>query len=204
MSKINCKFCNKKFGKKAFDTHLSECISNSQNNKSGYLIEFMSQSEITNKDYSIFAIFGTKCKFSHIDNFLKRIWCECCGHMSTLDVYESINDDELIQKEIKFDILISKYELAYQFTYEYDMGTTTTIYFRIVKKLDGNDNNLNIDLVYQNEPFKLKCKFKCKKEALYTYEYDIICEECKNNVDEPECVLHIVNSPRVGMCGYEG
>ena len=45
------------------------------------------------------------------------------------------------------------------------MGSSTEIEFRIVKKLDGVEKNIKVELIYQNEPFKLKCK--CKNEALY-------------------------------------
>ena len=83
------------------------------------------------------------------------------------------------------------------------MGSSTEIEFRIVKKLDGVEKNIKVELIYQNEPFKLKCK--CKKESLYIYEGDKLCEECKLLLDEnEECFLPIVNSPRVGVCGYEG
>ena len=71
------------------------------------------------------------------------------------------------------------------------------------QNLDGVEKNIKVELIYQNEPFKLKCK--CKKEALYIYEGDKLCEECKLLLDEnEECFLPIVNSPRVGVCGYEG
>jgi len=205
MSKINCKFCNKKFGLKAINDHLPECIPNYINDKSGYLIEFISESGITNKLYSMFAIFGNKCKFTHVDEFLKEKWCECCGHLSTLDVFEEVNEQQS-HKDVKFNTLISKYEHANQFCYCYDMGSTTTIYFRILKKLEGKDKNTNIELIYQNEPFKLKCNnYKtCKGEATNIYERDLLlCNECKNNVEESEYLQLIVNSPRTGVCGYE-
>lgn len=204
MSKINCKFCNKKFGVKMINDHLPECIPNYMNDKSGYLIEFISQNEITNKMYNMFAIFGVKCKFTHIDKFLKEKWCECCGHLSTLDVFEEVNEEQS-HKNVKFNTLISKYEHANQFCYCYDMGSTTTIYFRILKKLDGNEKNTNIELIYYNEPYKLKCKkYKtCNGEATYIYDGNLLCNECKNNVEEPEYLQMIVNSPRTGVCCYE-
>ena len=49
MSKINCKFCNKKFGVRAIIDHVPNCIPNYLNDKSGYLIEFTSTSFITKK-----------------------------------------------------------------------------------------------------------------------------------------------------------
>ena len=222
MSKINCKFCNKKIGVKRIMEHLPKCIPNYFNYKSGYLIEFMSVGDVTNKMYSMFAIFGTKCKFSHIDNFLKNKWCTCCEHIATLDVFEK-GDEPQNHKSVKFNTRISKYEYANQFCYSYDLGSTTTIYFRILKKLDGvepnynlnpnyNSNtnpnsNTNIELIYQNEPFVLKCKNlkTCKsKEAIYIYFGDLLCNECKLNIKDSKYLQNIVNSPRTGVCVYNG
>ena len=122
MTKTNCKFCNEKFGIKAMIDHLPICIPNFLNDKTGYLIEFMSKSYITNKIYRMFAIFGNKCKFSHIDKFLREQWCECCDHLSTLDVFEEVIEKP-IHNSVKFSTLISKYENANQFIYCYDMGS---------------------------------------------------------------------------------
>jgi hypothetical protein len=74
MSKINCKFCNKKFGVRAIIDHVPNCIPNYLNDKSGYLIEFTSNSFITKKTYQMIALFGSNCKFKHIDIFLKNKW----------------------------------------------------------------------------------------------------------------------------------
>ncbi len=204
MLKPNCKFCNKKLGVKTIVDHMSECIPNYINEKSGYLIEFLAESYITNKKYQMIAIFGNKCKFTHIDKFLRKKWCECCSHMSTLEVYEEVNEQQT-QKSVKFNTLISKYEKVNQFLYNYDMGSTTTIYFRILKKLEGKNNNTNIELLYRNEPYKIKCKnYKnCKGNANYISEGYKFCHECKNNLEEPEYILNLSNSPRTGICGYE-
>lgn len=207
MSKINCKFCNKKFGIKAIEDHLSECIQNEEiNNKSGYLIEFQSSNYITKKIYQMFAIFGTNCKFKHIDTFLRNKWCECCSHTSSLDVFEEVNENKT-HKSVKFNTLISKYENANQFLYCYDMGSATDIYFRIVKKLEGTEKNTDIELLYRNEPFKVKCKnYKlCKEFATCVYYEDLFCNECKHDIDEDEqeFILKLSNSPRTGICCYE-
>jgi hypothetical protein len=206
MTKINCKFCNKKYGIKLIEDHLSECILNFINDKSGYLIEFISINYITNKTYQMFAIFGIKCKFSHIDIFLRNKWCECCDHMSTLDVFEEVDKT---YESIKFNTLISKYEKANQFLYSYDMGSTTEIFFRIIKKLEGKEKNTNIELLYRNEPFKVKCCYykKCKNYATCIYFEYLFCNECIINIDEyedeQENILKITNSPRTGICAYE-
>lgn len=39
MSKVACKFCTKKFGCRKIEDHLSDCIVNYLDDKTGYLIE---------------------------------------------------------------------------------------------------------------------------------------------------------------------
>lgn len=47
----------------------NDCIIQYNLDNSGYLIEFVSYSNITNKYYKIHAIFGYLCKFSHLNSF---------------------------------------------------------------------------------------------------------------------------------------
>ncbi len=195
MSKINCKFCNKKFGVRAIIDHIPNCIPNYLNDKSGYLIEFTSNSFITKKTYQMIALFGSNCKFKHIDKFLKNKWCQCCNHISIIDFL-----DDPDQKPIKFNSFISKYKYNNNFLYCYDMGSTTYIQVRILKKLEGIEKNTNIELLYHNEPHKIKCK--CKGNATYIYDYELYCNKCTNDLEEPEFLINLVNSPRTGLCCY--
>ncbi len=217
MVKQICKFCNESFGVRKMDDHLPQCILKHNIDDAGYLIEFTSHSCVTNKTYSLYAIFGANCKFSHIDKFLKQHWCNCdCGHKTTLDVYldfdEEINVKQL-QKIVGFSSLISKYDNSYEFCYCYDMKTTTTVYFRIIGELLNTNNdepNTTIKLIYQNDPFILKCNCKCKykKNAILISTSDgyLLCDECSKNTDKYDkeylsFLSPITNTPRVGICG---
>jgi hypothetical protein len=199
MSKVICKFCEKKFGCKKINDHLSECIINYIDDKKGYLIEFIANNNFSNNIYQMFAIFGSKCKFSDIINFINETWCNCCGHLSILYMFEYFDEKKTCQK-LKLNTLIKKYEHANQFRYEYDMGDTTTIFFRIVQILE-KDNTTNIELVYRNEPHKFKC-FDCNNNAEYIFEQNLVCDLCKDNIDEPELVNKLNNSPRDGVNCY--
>ena len=218
MVKFNCKFCKQKITTKDIEDHLSECITINIEEESGYLFEFMSQSSITGKQYFIFAIVGLDCKMSHIDKFLKSIWCECCNHMVTIDAMEyDFPNNSIICKKINKTNLISKLEKYNEFQYCYDMGSTTQIQFRILKKMNPihkqehsfkNVSNTNIKIIYQNEPYKLKCHGCKKKNSEFIYESDFYCMKCKlelentEDKDELEGLFLITNSPRVGICEY--
>ena len=204
MTKLICKFCNIMFGIRALKDHLQDCILNycESKNKSGYLIEFMAQGCLTNKKYSLFIIFGTKCKFTHICKLLKIAWCNCCycdDHLTTINAYvPNIVSDDLVEISINSKSSIEKYEHVKHFVYTYNIDSPTYIYFRIIKKLNGIKVNTKMDFLYRNEEFNLKCK--CKKEACCSYLTEKICMQCINKIKEPEKILLIKNSPCTGMC----
>lgn len=215
MVNVVCTCCNKKFGNRKIKDHVSECVKNTVTEESGYLMEFMAYNDITNTFHYMHALFGSKCKLSHIDKFLRDMWCECCGHMSIVHVFDAETD---IRKDGKFRDLISKYDETNQFTYEYDMGDTTTIFFRILKKLNDN-NSTKYKLLYRNEQQNVKCDnyTKCKTFASHIFYRDrhiLYCKDClddivtklkKQNEDFDESNIMkqaITNSPRSGVLCY--
>ena len=200
MKKQKCNFCEKEINIRKFEDHLSDCIINYVDDKTGFLIEFISENNFTNKTYQMFAIVGSKCKFSHIVNFIKKIWCDCCNHRSDIYMFEYVDEYQTKQK-ITFNTPIMKYHHANQFVYTYDMGNPTTIYFRVLETLTEN-NNTNIELLYRNEPHFLKCYY-CKNNAEYAFEDVLLCESCKyDETYEPELCNKLNNSPRDGVECY--
>lgn len=109
-----------------------------------------------------------------LDNFLRNIWVECCGHLSAFTID---------------NIRYSSYPL---------------------KEYDERSMKEKVKLLARNEPPPIKCEI-CGKTATYVcsqcrYEgKGWLCDECasKHECGE-EMLLPVVNSPRVGMCGYTG
>jgi hypothetical protein len=198
MLKVVCNQCNKEYCKNRFLTHYNKCILKNSN-LTGYIVKFLSRSDITNELYYIYASIGTKCEFSNIDKFLRETWCECCGHLSTF----TDDDDNELPKSKK----IEECNVGDIFLYEYDMGTTTMISMEIIGKFNENDSNESeINIINRNLPPIVKC-YNCKEDAtLYNSETDkIICKECriKLRLKRNKFIMNIVNSPRTCMCGYE-
>jgi rubrerythrin len=85
------------------------------------------------------------------------------------------------------------------------MGSTTTIYFEILHKFDGDKKTTNISILKRNDPHVFTCS-QCDNTAQYIEPSSLctVCDDCRKNVDESEGGLStIVNSPRMGVCGYE-
>ena len=160
-----------------------------------------------------------------LDGFLRSIWLECCGHLSAFYIsevmYQVANPDWFNEfglgprsEDMGFaarDVLRS----GQSFTYEYDFGTTTELVLRVISEhtpMLGKD----IQLLAINDPPPSAC-YKCGDAAadqictdclMQNYphwESAYLCDGCSvSDGCDPEAHLPVVNSPRVGMCGYVG
>lgn len=99
------------------------------------------------------------------------------------------------------------------------IGSTTELIMDIHSVRDGEKGNDEIIILSRNNPLKIMCSNCGKNEAEWVNPqgyYDgnpFWCEECLREAEceteeseyyEPEFLLPICNSPRMGVCGYEG
>ncbi len=146
-----------------------------------------------------------------LDKYLRAIWLECCGHLSKFtvgswggyDVGKSRKADDVFTKEIVLDHL-------------YDFGTTSETKIKVVGSRAGKATTKHpIALMARNDMPEGTCQ-ECGKPATH------LCLECLYEADEDAnwflCDQHsedhphtnygepvpLVNSPRLGMCGYDG
>jgi hypothetical protein len=140
--------------------------------------------------------------FRDLDRFLRDTWLECCGHMSAFSDEEG--DIEMGAK-LK-EVLMPGQKL----TYEYDFGSTTELLLTVVSEFEGTMKKGKVEILARNEAPQIKCA-QCEKpattictECMYEGE-GWFCEDCAEQHEcDPEIFLPLVNSPRAGVCGYEG
>ena len=139
-----------------------------------------------------------------LDTFLRDIWLECCDHRSAFSDKEG--DFEMDMNEKLSDILIPGQKLIY----EYDFGSTTELLLAVVSEFEGSLKKGKVEILVRNEAPQIKCN-QCEKPAtticadcLYE-DQGWLCDGCapEHGCDE-EMFLPLVNSPRTGVCGYEG
>jgi len=142
-----------------------------------------------------------------LDTLLRDIWLECCGHLSEFQIdqkhYESnaLDDMNVTAKMVLSD--------GTRFIHEYDYGSTTRL------SLEVHSNNKNdmlgmkepVEILARNLPGKFKCHV-CKKRATSMYfddEYvpQYVCSKCSGKYEDEYDIHPVVNSPRMGICGYE-
>lgn len=174
MSKIKCNFCNNKFGIKALNNHLLECVINSHQQESGYLIEFYGKSSITGKVYILYAILGTKCIFNDINIFLRNTWFSD-NLNSSINTYTKNKFNKNITNELFLNILagnnnkfineddIKNFELDY-------INKLNNVDMLIKKPFDFNDSiskfTRTSKFLVGDEKINLKFQFE------YTYNFD--------------------------------
>lgn len=161
-----------------------------------------------------------------LDNFLRDFWLECCGHLSAFEI-ENIRYAVMVDTEYGFDeksmrgIKLEKVlSLGQEFDYEYDFGTTTELKLRVTSIREGQYIGVKgkgsaIKVLAQNEAPEIPCD-KCKKRGAGAAV--VMCTECrwhgegwlcegcarKHEEEHSDYYLPVVNSPRVGECGYVG
>ncbi|MEK7440238.1 MAG: hypothetical protein AABZ78_05535 [Chloroflexota bacterium] len=144
-----------------------------------------------------------------LDYYLRGIWLECCGHMSQFSFGGWGGDEIAMSRKIK-DVMQPQDTL----THIYDFGTSSETLVKVVGIRQGKPATSHpIALMARNLMPEAKC-IECEKLATWLCMECLIEEETPgflcdehaeghphDNYGEP---MPLVNSPRVGMCGYDG
>lgn len=216
-----CSFCNEIVGKAEIRNHLASCPK-----REPLLIESLSNGRKDDKyfhlivegrykpEYWLHILISAKTKLRALDSFLRQIWLECCGHLSAFAIDDQIYSEGLLEDgEAKsMNIMLKSVILpGKKFFYKYDFGSTTELSLEIIEEITSNNMQAGPQILARNEEPLTVCG-QCGDHAT------VLCVECSRNngcgllcdkcVKEHECLeeafMPIVNSPRVGVCGYTG
>ncbi len=214
-----CSLCEERMGRASMTRHLSGCspaeaststpaAGKQQPGPSFHLV-------IEGRDakaYWMHVAVPVTAPLSKLDRFLRHTWLECCGHLSAFDIdgnrYASApTDGEMSMRAPLSQVL----EEGMKFFYEYDYGSTTALTLKVVALREQGTPKGAVQLLARNEAPQVMCQRCGTRHATQ------ICTECAWNgegwlceacTDEHECgsemCLPVVNSPRVGVCGYTG
>ncbi|MHB1784518.1 MAG: hypothetical protein ACYCTE_17880 [Acidimicrobiales bacterium] len=157
-----------------------------------------------------------------LDRFLRRIWVECCGHLSSFELAGATFASDVdgaaewaANPHSMGERIVDSVGAGSRFSYEYDFGTTTELTGRALALVAGASTGAAIDVLARNEPPVHPCVV-CGRTAtsicaLCYQVVDGLCWYCDVCSDHHRCsepdgdyFLPVVNSPRVGLCGYSG
>ncbi len=218
-----CAFCGASFSKAAMKKHLESCIQKHPLRKrSGYpvpvetkLFTVLVEGSFFH-EYWMYLEVPANSMLKKLDNFLRDTWVECCGHLSQFTIddkrYVSELDEyfkDLNDKSMNY-ILEKILSVGEKFSYEYDFGSTTYLNLKLISVREVEDSDSSISLLARNEQPQVTCS-SCGKIATHLCRQcgctgeGWVCDDCAHMHEcGEEMLLHVVNSPRVGVCGYTG
>lgn len=144
-----------------------------------------------------------------IDAYLRGIWLECCGHLSQFSIGGWGGQE--IAKSRRVDAI---FQQDVELTHIYDFGTSSETRIKPIGSRVGPPLTTRpMALMARNLMPETTC-IECGEPGAY------LCMECMIETESPGilCAKHasthphedygepieLVNSPRLGMCGYEG
>lgn len=215
-SRGTCRFCGRQMTKGGLARHFSSCPKYQEsvktaNQKSGktQTVHHLQIQDAWMRDYWLHLEMGSRAKLEDLDYYLRAIWLECCGHLSQFSIGGWRGQEIPMNTPVK-----RVFTRGMELTHIYDFGTPSETLIKVVGEREGKPlTNHPITLMARNDVPEVSC-MQCKQTATW------ICLECLHEDDNPGflCDQHakdhphidygepipLVNSPRLGMCGYDG
>jgi hypothetical protein len=231
VSQGQCNLCGETFNKAGMSRHITAC------RKSRTLKKLEGRGKARKTNLFHLMVGGTyapvfwlhlsvpvDATLRDLDQFLRDIWLECCGHLSAFTI-------EGVQYELdtggidgmwvgffgpaappqSMDATLgSVLRPRLKFSHEYDFGTTTHLTLKVISEYEGQAKGESVQILARNDMPPVVCE-KCGKPATYVCAqciYDGKGWVCDKHAPKHKCgedmLLPTVNSPRMGMCGYTG
>jgi hypothetical protein len=137
-----------------------------------------------------------------LDSFLRKIWLECCGHMSAFYV---------MRRELGKKRRLSEFSPGESLRYEYDFGQTTELSLAFLHESARPPQEEAVRLLARNQAAVYSCascgadaSLVCS-ECMWDKENPFYCPDCaKEDALHLDYILPVTNSPRNGICSYRG
>ncbi|MCB0082298.1 MAG: hypothetical protein KDE47_15255 [Caldilineaceae bacterium] len=214
-SQGSCMYCGKEMSKGGISRHLKSCsarqdaMADAAGDKEQALYHLQVQ-DAERGDYWLHLEMSGNATLQQLDKYLRAIWLECCGHLSTFFIGGAWSGMEVAMNR-QIDRV---FDMTDVLDHIYDFGTSSETKIKYVGKRKGVPLTKHpIALMARNVIPAAPCQ-ECGQPAAWLcteciYEHDMsgfLCDEHgqAHPHDDYGGVMVYVNSPRVGMCGYAG
>lgn len=215
-SKGKCSYCGQEMIKSKMVKHLDVCPQRQEliatvkhkKERNEILYQLWVQDAWRIKFWLVLEMRGS-ATLKDLDNYLRAIWLECCGHMSRFSL-GGWHGKEIPKKRQADEVFHPGIEL----THIYDFGTSSETLIKVMGKREGKSTTSRpIALMARNLTPESEC-IECKQPAAWLCMECLIEDEVWGTLCEEHVKTHphdnygdpvpLINSPRMGMCGYEG
>ncbi len=189
-----CRLCGKHTIKSAMIRHLKKCVTDYPQEKGKEQTVYLLSIERTYiPRYWLMLEMPGVFTLAKLDDYLRGIWLECCGHMSAFIIPPpkgqrgmgwgfSFEMDDRLPGEVDMRRKASQVfeSLDKPMKYEYDFGSTTELTIKVIDRQKGIASKLR--LVARNDAPEFRC-IECDKPAQWfcpycSYEEDVVfCQE---------------------------
>jgi hypothetical protein len=211
-----CAFCNEVITRRSIAKHLEKCpkwqeslVTAETSSRPVKTLWHLRVQDAHEKDFWLDLEMVGPASLDKLDKYLRAIWLECCGHLSKFRIGGWGGMD--VGKSRKAN---SIFEAGLVLRHLYDFGTTSETDIKVVGFREGKPTSKHpIALLARNLMPEAACQ-ECSQPAKWLcieclYEEDksgYLCDEHveeypHDNYGEP---MPLLNSPRTGMCDYNG
>ena len=207
-TKAACSLCGQGFTASGMGRHLNTCLkkNSSQVVKTGptkdVFLHLKVSDAVDSGIYWLHVAIQGNATLQDLDQFLRDIWLECCGHMSAFFEGAPFSSQEMPMNKKLFQQLQRGMKLGYV----YDFGSSTELAVQVRDRYPGRLHQGPVVLLARNPAPEILCE-SCGQPATEICEecFNDLCSQCsKEHACEEEMRLPLVNSPRTGVCGYTG
>lgn len=199
-----CELCGHQTPKDQMTKHLTSCIpQHDSGRRPARLVQFQVEAAGA-PEYWLYVEGREDASLQQLDSLFRQVWLECCGHMSAF----RIGRIEAAKRSALGVVCSTK---GARFEYDYDFGSTTTLKAKVIGFREGAIGRTAVRIVARNTPLASTCE-ACDKPAV------LVCPSCMYSGPSLFCKTHaathpcdaddvwlpVVNSPRMGVCGYTG
>lgn len=205
-----CRLCKSNCTENELFKHISACLSKHLKNplthpdeKSQAFVQLHIQG-LDLPQYWLHLVMDMESKLEDLDHYLRNIWLECCGHLSAF-----YHGDQALHMDRPLRDVLST---GMEFIYRYDFGKPTELKVKVITAHHTVANGWKpIHLLARNKIPEIRCSVCGKDDAVKVCAACVsvgkgwLCASCaEEHPCGEEIILPVLNSPRTGVCGYDG
>lgn len=216
-TKGTCTFCGREMTRGGLSKHLRSCpqrreaVATADSAKAGTTqsLYHLLVSDAYSSDFWLHLEMDGRATLKQLDQYLRAIWLECCGHLSRFSIGGWGGKEIGMSRKIE-NVLAAGVTL----THIYDFGTSSETLVKTVAGRQGKPLTKNpIYLMARNKMPEAGCaecgaaaSWYCADCLVEESEWLTLCEKHLTDHDHDEYggPMPLINSPRLGMCGYDG